>query len=175
MPENHLTEEWRPVVGFEGYYSVSSSGRVRSDRSYNNTTWPGRIKNTFIDRGGYPCVSIFKKRNKKSVRVHKLVADAFIGPCPSGLETNHKNGVKLDNHRGNLEYITRSANALHARSLGLGLVGETHPFAKLSANDVLEIRRLSGRGMTSSALGKQFGITRANARLIISRRSWKNL
>jgi hypothetical protein len=51
--------------------------------------------------------------------VHRIVAAAFIGPCPDGLEINHKNGIKLDNRAENLEYTTRSANMKHAYDSGL--------------------------------------------------------
>lgn len=104
-------EEWKPVVGHEGAYEVSNLGRVRSlDRVI--TTRAGVKKR----RKGQLLRPIKQKRGYISVQiqgtklVHRLVLEAFVGPCPEGMETCHRNGVKTDNRVENLYWGTSSEN-----------------------------------------------------------------
>lgn len=112
------SEVWRPVRGFEGFYEVSNYGRVRRVCA-GVATWPGRILRPFIHTKG--CVRVSLSVNCVVVRkyVHVLVADAFLGECPPGLEVNHKNTIKTDNRPENLEYITHRQNTTHAKEKGL--------------------------------------------------------
>lgn len=103
---------WKPVVGYEGSYEVSDSGDVRSlDREIVTST--GLVKHL---RGrqlkpglsdGYPSVSL----GSVSVRVHRLVAAAFIGPRPPGQGVCHQNDIKTDNRCSNLRYGSQSENS----------------------------------------------------------------
>lgn len=106
-------EEWRSVVGYEGLYEVSNLGRVRSMSGafkYHRATILKPKKSS-----QYATIWLSDGTGKqKSVTVHKLVAAAFIGPRPDGLEVNHKNGNKHDPSLGNIEYMTKSQNAIHA-------------------------------------------------------------
>ena len=95
-------ENWLPVVGYEGLYEVSDLGRVRSLRS-------GHLLKMATNRG-YPRVGLNKDGNARAVRVHILVAAAFIGPRPDGQEVCHANGVKTDNRVTNLRYDTHAEN-----------------------------------------------------------------
>lgn len=110
-----MTENWRPVVGYEGMYSVSDQGRVRSESRTVLTTLgprryqgkdlkPYRLKNhrvvTLSDR----------KTQRRKWLVHRLVLEAFVGPCPSGLEGCHRNDTGYDNRLSNLYWGTASDN-----------------------------------------------------------------
>lgn len=64
-----------------------------------------------INHGGYCIVNI----RKKNFRVNRLVALLFIGPCRHGYQVNHIDGNKLNNHRTNVEYLSKSKNQLHRR------------------------------------------------------------
>src|SRR3990167_1749868 len=108
-----MTEEiWKDVVGYEGLYSVSSFGCVKS-----HTCWAGQ-KDNFILKARvcrrYFRVTLYKNKISKSCFVHKLVAEAFIGDRPNGKQINHKDCDKLNNNVTNLEYVTPSENCLHA-------------------------------------------------------------
>jgi hypothetical protein len=110
--------------------------------------------------------------------VHAMVAEAFIGPCPAGLEVNHRNGVKIDNAVANLEYMTHSKNLFHAvRELGKrGRRGEeAFWMVKLTAVDVPVIRAAKISGTHVSILAKQFGVTINAIYAVCSRRSWRHI
>ncbi|MEW1933119.1 NUMOD4 motif-containing HNH endonuclease [Rhodococcus sp. NPDC079359] len=113
-----MPERWLPVVGFEGLYSVSDQGRVRSEsrvvqRSNGRTqTVPECIKSTPPDGKGYPRVVLYRpdSRSGRTVTVHSLVMAAFVGPRPPALEVCHRNGNRMDARLANLRYDTRREN-----------------------------------------------------------------
>lgn len=109
-------EEWRDMPGFEGKYSVSSIGRVRSNIAYNGR---GKILQPHL-RNNYLEINLFDANNSRnSHRVHRLVAETFIGRIPDKMQVNHINGNKQDNRASNLEIVTASENSIHAFHLGL--------------------------------------------------------
>lgn len=123
-----MQEEWRPVIGFEGYYEVSNVGRVRSlDRtiirsaSRTRKEYAARLKGKVLKQArnthGYSIVSLRKNATVKSV--HRLVAEAFIEKEPGKDLINHIDGNKSNNKTDNLEWCTNKENQLHAmRCLG---------------------------------------------------------
>lgn len=151
-------EEWRPVVGYEEAYEVSSYGRVRR---YGSVLSPGVDKST-----GYVRASLVKDGVWKHVGVHILVVEAFSDQArlPEQTHINHLDGIKTNNVPGNLEYSTPSGNAKHAQEHGLTppppiLYGEAHPRSKLTDYQVAEMRRLRGLGFTYKDIGFLFGVT----------------
>lgn len=98
-----MTEErWLPVVGREGLYEVSDFGGVWSILSGKMLkSWPRPPR-------GYLTVK-FGHRGR-NVSVHKLVLEAFVGPCPEGMECLHENDDPLDNRLSNLRWGTRTEN-----------------------------------------------------------------
>lgn len=111
------SEKWLPVVGFEGSYEVSDMGRVRSLDRFVTYIHPrsgrpsrrfftGVVLNPPIGGNGRPHV-ILRRRTRQ---VHRLVAEAFLGPVPEGMEVCHNNGDMLDNRAVNLRYGTHSEN-----------------------------------------------------------------
>jgi hypothetical protein len=100
-----MTEEWRDVAGAEGRYQVSDLGRVRSLRRGEC------VLKSQLNTNGYLVNYIYPSGGPRKLRsVHTLVAEAFLGPRPNGLDVRHKNDIKTDCRAGNLEYGTRSQN-----------------------------------------------------------------
>lgn len=165
-------ELWKQITGYEGKYEVSNLGRIRSFR-YAGKGWD-KFKNTpiilsFGFTGNYRMVCLCCRNVCKPFTVHKLVAQEFIGKRPVGMEVNHKDGNKLNNHIDNLEYVTRKENVLHALKNGLcsGI--------KLTEGKVLKIIQMGAMGFTEPQIGKKFGISRSNVGSIIRRETWKYL
>lgn len=177
---NHaLTEIWAPVRNHEGVYDVSADGQVMRVR-YSLGSTPGRVLKPHVTRDGYHQVRLYTGARDRSRwhKVHRLVADAFLGPCPIGYQVNHIDGDKGNNAVSNLEYVTAKQNIIHAERLGLRPKrrGERHPMARLTAADVREIRRMSRAGhLHQRAIAARFGISESHAHRIIQRRAWRYL
>ena len=98
-------EEWRKVKGFSNY-SVSNLGRVKNDKK--NT-----IKKLQHNNGYNVCI-LWENNKYKCVKVHRLVAEAFIPNCDRKPQVNHINGVRDDNRAENLEWCTAKENVRHS-------------------------------------------------------------
>lgn len=158
-----MNEIWKPVIGYEDIYDVSTRGRIRNAR--------GLILRTGDNGRGYINVKLAKNGRKQHQYIHRIVAAAFLGP--SQLEINHKDGIKSNNRVDNLEYTTRQGNALHTRRI-LGLaVGESHCYAKLTEKAVKEIRRLAQTNLSYQAIADQFGIAVGTVSKVVSGRTWQ--
>ena len=112
------SEEWRDIEGYEGYYQVSSLGRVRSlDRTIISSTGKlchlkGKLlKSSFDGQRNYLFVGLNKEGICRQRNVHRLVAETFI-PNTSNLPMiNHKDEIKTNNRVENLEWCTAKYNS----------------------------------------------------------------
>lgn len=160
---------WKPVVGYEGVYEVSSCGLVRRVAGkFFKTLRP------YPNYKGYMCVALRKGGVAKVHRVHRLVITAFVGEAPEGMTVNHKDGVKTNNHVENLEYMTASENTLHGLRTGLinPARGSKHWASKLTEDDVAAIRS-SPYGHAEVA--RQYGVSTWTIEEIRARRMWKHV
>jgi hypothetical protein len=117
-------EHWLPVVGYEGIYEVSDRGRIRTvprrvpckggkTRQINQ-----RIKKPSLTKAGYLIIKLTRNHEDRSVSVHPLVLEAFVGPRPPGMECCHADGDKTNNALSNLRWDTKRANELDAIRAG---------------------------------------------------------
>ena len=166
-------EIWKDCVGYESLYQVSNLGNVKS-LNYNHTK-----KEKFLKQGinwGYKRVHLFNKdKIKKSYRVHKLVAEAFICNPENKVYVNHLDGDKSNNNVNNLEWCTAKENCQHAilnNLFGIPVKGENHCRAKLKEKEVLEIRKSK---LKVKEIAKLYNISLRNVRNILARDSWKHI
>lgn len=129
MPE----EEWRPVLGFEGAYEVSSIGRVRSldrivERDYHGAfRIRGRMLKSWLSPEGYPRVNLSVNGNRRCYQVHVLVCEAWHGPRPEGMFARHLDDVPAHISPDNLAWGTPLQNARDAIRNGKNaLLKRTH-------------------------------------------------
>lgn len=172
-----MNETWKPVVGYEGLYEISSHGRVRS-----NHASPRRASPFLKDANlrGYRMVMLCKGdgTKPKSALIHRLVALAFLGePPPVKRPTvNHKNMDKADNRVENLEWLSHADNNRHAQPSIKHCKGIDKPSNKLTEDQVREIRkRYVPYVVGIDQLAKEFGVSGPTIHSIIHRRKWSHL
>lgn len=120
-----MSEEWRPVVGFEGRYEVSSTGQVMS-LPKPTRAWPIIMIPQISARGGYPSVAL-RDGSRRVVRpVHVLMLEAFVGPRPEGFFALHCDDDPMNCTISNLRWGSPSDNSRDAVRNG------RHPQARKS-------------------------------------------
>lgn len=158
-----MSEEWVPCREFPDHYEISSLGRVRRKLATSGGR-AGRVRKGVTHRTGYVQFMLSAANRQYMRDGHRLVADAFLGPIPPGMQVNHKNGDKGDNRVENLEVVSNGENRAHSyRVLGVrpnGAFGERNRNAKFGAAAVSEIREAYKSGRAVSELARQFGVTR---------------
>lgn len=162
------------MVGYEGYYQVSSTGLVRS---LNEGRYFMKVLSPYSGNNhGYQSVSLWVP-DRRTHLVHRLVAQAFI-PNPENLpEVNHKDGNDQNNQVENLEWCTAKENTQHGIAMGLIQVsGENNGMAKLTQAQVDAIRsrykRESYHKSNAAELCQEFGISRPGLSAILNRKRW---
>ena len=107
-----MTEIWKDIPKYEGYYQVSNIGNVKSLE--RKDAIGRRVRETLlianISKKGYARVRLYKNDTKMMYSVHRLVALAFIPTVKNKTEVNHIDENKLNNHVDNLEWCNRSEN-----------------------------------------------------------------
>lgn len=93
-------EIWKPSKKYSNY-EISNEGRVRNAKT-------GRVLKTQLDDKGYAQVVLQKDGRQYRERVHKLIADTFIGTTQSNMDVIHRDNNRLNNHVSNLEYMSRA-------------------------------------------------------------------
>lgn len=167
---------WKPVLGFESNYEVSSDGEVRRI-SKGGAARVGHILANQIDKQGYVRLKLSLNSVPYPRKIHRLVAESFFGPIAPGLTVNHKNGIKHDNRAENLEVVTRGANIQHAFKVikTQNVRGEKNPRARFSESDILDIRRRLSNGDTLTNLAKDYNSHKATMHCIKTRKTWAHI
>ena len=179
-------EIWKDIPGMEGIYQVSNLGRIKALKReiLKNDGRILPIKEHFVkgskDTKGYLQLdaNICGKRILKFI--HRLVAEAFLDNPKHLEQVNHKDGNKLNNCVGNLEWVTCEENIHHAWENGLNkaLQGEKHGNHKLTAEQVIYIKthyKKLDKKFGARALAKKFNVTPSPILLIVKGKAWKHI
>ncbi len=185
-----MQEIWKPVVGLEDAYEVSSIGRVRSIDKVITAShgvrrrYKGQIIKPHLQKyepQGYtrPVVGFSHKGRRTVHLVHRLVAEAFCHKPDGCNVVNHVDADPMNNHYTNLEWTTHQGNSDHARALGLydenQCRGSKKYFAKLSESDVREIIRRLCRQEQQKDIAKDYGIAHPIISNINRGVAWKHV
>lgn len=129
----------RDIPGYPGY-QASAGGRVWSAKT-------SRYLKPQADKGGYLIIAPSVDGKARPSRVHRLIALAYLGPCPPGMEVRHLNGAPADNRVENLAYGTHLENMADMRAQGGNAqarrthCAQGHPYA----GENLHIRPSNGK------------------------------
>lgn len=164
-------EVWKDIQGYEEFYQVSNTGKIRSKDRLVTTNKNGK---SFLKKGrvmkpislgkGYEGVILCKPNTpNKKVYIHRMVADAFLFKTDENSNVvNHIDGNKKNNNSSNLEWTTHRENLKHAKELGLNKMnGTDHPLSKFDNDIVFKARELYSTGnYKQSELADMFGVSR---------------
>jgi len=183
--ETAMEEIWKPIPNFEGYYDVSSFGRIRSIERIVGNRWgtskgriiPAKIKAFSRNSQGYCAVHLYIAQMMTKFYVHRLVAAAFVENTGGHTQVNHLDGNKENNSATNLEWCNGSANCIHALATDLyeSARGEAIGSAVLTEAEIVEIRAMAASGSYHKDIAELFGVGRKAITKIVNRQRWKHV
>lgn len=159
---------WKPIPGYEGLYDVSSDGDVFSFKT-------SKLLKAGIGSAGYPQVDLCLQGKRRTYAIHQLVAAAFIGGRPEGMVVCHNDGDKTNNRPENLRIDSQTENNRDKIAHGTIAAGERNSKAKLTADAVIEVRRLAASGISHRAIASKFGVSRPAISYIVRGDTWKHI
>ncbi len=167
-------EVWKPILGYEGIYEVSTDGNIRNFRNKKQLK-PQRSGN------GYFKVNLCKNGYVRHLWVHRLVAEAFLSNEDNLPVVDHVDGNKINNRADNLEWCSQKENSVRAWNNGFTpqppiRSGEKHQNHVLTEYQVSEIRELYNAGLHSQReLAKRFSVSQTTIKMIVNNRAWKGV
>jgi hypothetical protein len=173
-----MTEVWKCIPSFPGY-EASNLGRIRSmDRMVKVTIkgksverrQRGRIRKVYDNGAGYMHLHITRNEHHY---VHRLVAEAFLGPIPKGMWVCHNDGDPANNAADNLRYDTAKNNEADKKKHGMRKLGASH-FAILTELQVRAIRELHPK-FSQSELSKIFSVSQPTISRALSGFCWSEV
>ena len=129
-----IQPQWKDIVGYENEYQINQFGEIRTLKDSPKLKKYDVLKPQISKRNGYVYQMLYKNGKEKLLRVHRLVAMAFL-PNPNNLpQVNHKDGNKQNNSVDNLEWCEQSYNMKHAYKNGLQIPSENQRKAIINTN-----------------------------------------
>jgi len=140
----------------------------------------GKLKQR-LNSDGYPIITVGKMDNRKSIRVHRIVAELFVDKpnCDSPLEVNHIDYNRSNNHYTNLEWVSHIDNVLwssqNTDKYSVSHMGEKNGRSILLEQDVRDIRNMLNDGMSVSEIARRYGRGWQTINHIKYGNTWKNI
>lgn len=179
-----VEEEWKSVLGWDGIYEVSNLGGLRSvDREvafYNQfgicyRKFYGKVLKCSPGKNGYRQVHLRDTVERaRTDNLQSLVAEAFIGPRPDGMEIIFRDGDKKNCEASNLYYATHKERGENTTATGRSAKGEASGNASLTEAEIREIRALKGH-VTQPWLAEMYGVSPDNISAVHRRLTWKHV
>lgn len=167
---NSARAAWAPVVGFEDTHEVSSDGQVRrlacvfvNKRGHRKPS-PERMLKPTKKSNGYFHITLQGPSGPATLHVHRMVLEAFVGPCPEGMEALHKNDIQSDNRLENLRWGTHKENCVDRSIHGKCQFVLTH-------DDAEQIRYCRGR-LRQVDVAKIYGVSQSTVSAIQLGKIW---
>ena len=174
--ENLPHEIWRDVVGYEGLYMVSNMGRIKSFYGIGE-----KLLTPSVNKGGYMYVVLTNiNKVRKSLKVHTLVAQAFLPNPENKPVVHHRDSNRANNRVDNLEWVTHRENTAYAVQNGSYDKPDScaTPRAKLTAEDVCYIRTnyvSRHREFGANALARKFNVCTNTIYSVVNHSTYKDV
>lgn len=181
-----VMETWKDVPKYKDCYQASTYGRIKSlskhkkNGKFSHQTNEIILKQS-INKYGYNGVCLYKNSKGKFIKVHRLIAIAFLPNPENKPQVNHKDGIKTNNRIENLEWVTNKENFAHAKEIGLlhgceHLKGEKNPKAKLKEYEVIFIRRnFDGTTKMRKHFAEIYNLNICTVNRVLCGKYWRNL
>lgn len=170
--------QYRDVANFAGY-RIGSDGTIWSRRPRNGMgplleNW--RLLKSRADKWGYLYVCLGRGSGQQSTKfIHRLVIEAFVGSCPSGMQCCHNDGNHANNRLENLRWGSPKENADDRNRHGTGPQGEGNGNSKLTETDVIAIRIRNAAGESQTSLAREFGVTQVAVSSLVRGKAWTHV
>jgi hypothetical protein len=155
-----------PIPGYPGYLACRLGAIFR----FKTRKRVARPLTPVLQPSDYMRVCLSINKSKYQRYVHHLILETYVGPCPPGMECLHGPGGRRDNSVENLRWGTHRENIADRERDGTTVRGERHPRAKLTTEDIHEIRNM--RPMDAA---RRFGIDPSYARKIKAGKFWSHI
>ncbi len=159
-----MSDELR-IIPTHPQYLATADGRISS-------TFKRGFLTIFTNKDGYPATSL---RDKAVYPIHHLVAAAWLGPRPDGLQVCHKDGVKANCHKDNIYYGTPQQNSDDRVKHGNSCAGESNGYAKLTREIVTAIRIERARGDKLHVLAKRYNVSLGAISAVVNKHTWRSV
>lgn len=162
--KNLDNETWKPLYNLPKY-EISNKGRVRKTE----------IRKQSVNSVGYNALHLSHNNKARNIAVHRAVWETFRDRIPPDKMINHKNGIKTDNRIENLELVTNRENIEHYKNNLLTYKGEKVNTAKLTEDDVRNIRERYNNGVGIMYLAKEYKVGRHAIQRVVKRKTWRHV
>lgn len=177
-----MAEQWKPVVGLEEYYEISSEGRVRTKPRVvmfggQKRHVSGAIRKPWRHkRDGHLYIDLYVGNVAHKRKIHRLVLEAFVGSAPEDSpQCRHLDGVPSNNNLDNLQWGTAQENADDMLRHGTRLHGEDHPQSLHTNEAVRQMREMYERGVTQTEIARVYNISHKRVWAIVHRKRYKHV
>ena len=155
----------KPVPSCPGYFA-DEHGNI----------WRNGTRRKFQDNGhGYLKLKVSVNNKQWDQYAHRMICEAYHGPCPEGLECRHLDGNRQNNAPSNLEWTDKLTNESDKKRHGTLTVGSFNGQATLTADIVVEMRVLASRGTPICAIAEMYGINRGTVGDAVCGRRWGHI
>jgi hypothetical protein len=170
-----MDEQWKPIPGYEGIYSISSIGRTRVDIG-GRGRMAGMILKPRYTTDGYIKYMLRKDGKSRAFLSHRLVYAAFVRPLGCDEEIDHINGIKDDNAIGNLEPVSKLVNMQRSFARGRNMArGSRVSTSKLTEELVGAIKNRYRSGAIQARICEEFGLPKSQVSKIILGKTWAHV
>ncbi len=161
---------YRKIASFPGYV-VGSDGSIWS--SLRGSEW--RPIKTRPGRDGYLAVGLMRDRRQRTLKVHRLVLEAFVGPRPHGHQCRHLDGTRLNARLDNLAWGTPAENAADQRRHDKLPTGERNGRSKLTRATAADALRRLAAGQSQQTVAAALGMSRSTIGSLAAGHTWRDV